>query len=353
MFKKVAKAIVFLLVGGWLFFQASYLCRKDIYNTTRARAGFYALKKDTLDVCIIGTSGTLSAFCPMQAWKSYGFTSYNFCVNRMGADTFSYAIREVLKTQKPNVFLIDVLPFVQQLRVGNMDMDDEIDIRCNVDGYRYSLNRFRLIHNVVPAKIYKIPFYFDILKYGSGNLDFSLMNFACNDFKKGYSNFEWEEAHPAVRSENCKALGTELEKDLEDLFQYCKSVKSNDISFIFMFFPYGNIKEDSIENLNWIKLRASEMGFSFWDCENSIEEFNLDYMLDFWGELHWNIFGAEKITSVVAWHLHELFHFDDKRNEKKYERWNEDLIDWEKYVNKEKEYILSDKEKKIGGKTIY
>lgn len=327
------------------FFQISYFARKDISHTTRIRAGFYALKRNSLDVCIIGTSGTFSAYCPMEAWKKYGFTSYNFCVNCMGSETFTYAIKEVLKTQKPKVIVIDVYPFVIHQRVGNMK--SEYQVRYNTDGYRYSLNRIRLIHNVVPKTFNKIPFYFDIIKYGGGKFDFSLRNFACNNIKRGYSNLPWEEGHPAIATDNVKPLESDFDNDLETLIKYCKKVNSEgNIKFLFLYYPYGNAREDSIEYLNYIKHKVKENSFDFMDCEEFLEEFNFDYMQDFWGDAHWNIFGAEKITDVMAKHFIQMYNFSDKKGLEKYQFWDNDIDEWDEYVINEKEYINRDKREK-------
>ena len=347
--QNVIKSTLFLAFLIPAFFQISSLARKDIAHTTRIRAGFYALKKNSLDVCIVGTSGTFSAYCPMEAWEKYGFTSYNFCVNVMGADTFTYALKEVLKTQRPKLILIDVYPFIIHQRVGNMkSAGEEYMIRYNTDGYRYSLNRCKLIHDVVPANYSKLSFYFDILKYDDGKFDFSLRNFACNNFRRGYSNLPWLEGHPAIATDKLKPLEDEFDNDLETLIKYCKELSSEgDIKFLFMYYPYGNPRDDSIEYLNYIKQKIKVNNFDFMDCEEFLEEFNFDYMQDFWGDAHWNIFGAEKITAVVSRHLQEMFNFEDKRNEKNYKNWNEDLLAWKKYVIDEKRYIENDKLNKL------
>lgn len=330
------------------FIQISYLSRKDIAHTTRIRAGFYALKKNSLDVCIVGTSGTFSAYCPMQAWNDYGFTSYNFCVNCMGSDTFVYALKEVLKTQKPEVIMIDVYPFVIHQRVANMTSKDvEYMVRYNTDGYRYSFNRCKLIHDVVPNDFNKIPFYFDILKYGGGTPDYSLRNFACNNFRRGYSNLPWQEGHHAIMTNTIKPLEPEYENDFEKLLLYCKEIETkSNTKILFLYYPYGNARDDSIEYLNYIKNKVKSADFDFFDCEEIIDEFNFDYMQDFWGEAHWNIFGAEKITKVVSKHLVNMFHFEDKRTDKKYKIWNDDMKEWNKYVQEEKAYIEKDRREK-------
>lgn len=342
--KNFIKASIFIFSFIPVFIHVSYMRRQPIAHTTSIRTGFYAEKKNSLDIVFIGTSGTFSAFCPMEAFKNYGFTSYNFCTNIMGADTFVYALKEVLKYQKPKVIILDVYPFVIHNMVSECNSEsEEYIIRYNTDGYRYSLNRMNLIRSIVPNTYNKNSFYFDILYYGLGNLDTSQFNFASHNFKKGYNSLPWEEGHPALITEKEKTLEENYDKCLNEILDYCKKIK---VPVLFLYYPYGNTSEDSIEYVNYIKRKVIENDFDFLNCEDFIDEFNFDYMIDFWGESHWNIFGAEKITSVVSQKLVEKYNLTDKRKDKKYLKWNDEISDWENYVQEEKKYVINDKNEK-------
>ena len=83
------------------------------------------------------------------------------------------------------------------------------------------------------------------------------------------------------------------------------------------------------------------------NCEEFLEEFNLDYMQDFWGNTHWNIYGAEKITKVVSKRFMQMYHFKDKRTDAKYADWNEDIAAWDVYASSQKEFIDNDKAEKL------
>ncbi len=341
----ITKVFIFTALFIFSFPFISYMNRRDLAHTTKIRAGFYALKKNTLDACFIGTSGTFSAFCPMEAWKSYGFTSYNFCSNQMCTDNYIYAIDEILKTQNPKVIVIDVYPFIAHERLGDIkNNDSEYTIRFNTDGYRYSLNRFKLIYNAVPRTWNKIPFYFDILYYHDIKLNFSHFNFASPDFRKGYSNLSWGFWEPALMTDKIKPLEDDFDSDLNTLIEHCK--KKN-VNFLFIYYPYGNTREDSIEYVNYIQNKVKENGFPFINCENFIDEFNFNSTLDFWDVRHWNIFGAEKVTKVFTRHFLELYNFEDKRTDDSFASWNEDIKAWDEYVKAEKATILKQKEEKL------
>jgi len=343
--KNALKIILFFIIQFPAFIQLSYISRKNIEPMTKIKAGFYALERNTLDVCFIGTSGTYSAFCPMEAWKEYGFTSYNFCTNDMGEDTYIYAIKEILKTQKPQVLVVDVHPFVMHHRVADWtSKEDEFMVRYNTDGYRYSLNRCALIFNVVPRSFNKISIYFDILKYAGGSFDYSLLNFALKNPQKGYSNILWEEGHPATQTDEIKVLEPDNEKDLTELIEYCKT---KNIPVLFFYYPYGEARTDGIAYLNYIQQKVTQAGLPFMNCEEFLEEFNLDYMQDFWGNTHWNIYGAEKITKVVSKRFMQMYHFKDKRTDAKYADWNEDIAAWDVYASSQKEFIDNDKAEKL------
>jgi len=54
---------------------------------------------------------------------------------------------------------------------------------------------------------------------------------------------------------------------------------------------------------------------------------------------HVNIFGAEKYTSFLGNYLQEKYSLPDKRNEQKYQEWNDLYDEWSKEKQNTKEVI--------------
>ncbi|MBQ9538433.1 MAG: hypothetical protein IJU95_04115 [Treponema sp.] len=330
----VFKAGVFSLLLAMLFFQVSYLYRGPLAHTRGNLSGFYACRKNSLDLVFVGTSGTFSAFCPMDAWEQFGFASYNFCVNCMSTNAMPYALTEIVKTQKPKVVAIDVHSFIRRNRTMEIS---ERDARYNTDAYRYSLNRFRLIHDCVPKSFGRFSYYFDIVKYHDSSFSRGFaINGARHNVDKGFNNLQWGVVEAPVMTAGLKALEEPFDSDLTALIERCRKLK---VKVLFFTYPYGNFREDSIACLNYIKKRVQEAGFDFLDCEEFIGDFSFDYTRDYWEGAHFNIYGAQKVTALVGALLKERYGLPDRRSDARYSKWNEELSSWHENVVKYKEEI--------------
>jgi hypothetical protein len=83
----------------------------------------------------------------------------------MSADTIKYSIKEILKTQSPELIIIDTRPF--QYRDTIDRPPNEISIRAVSDSMPYSINRTEMLLNIVPEvlKEQSRNYIFDISKY--------------------------------------------------------------------------------------------------------------------------------------------------------------------------------------------
>ena len=333
------KMIAFIAILFYLYTEVAYVSRQPIASTTRNLSGFYDLKRDSLDAVFVGTSGTFSAFAPMEAWKEFGFASYNFCINVMGADTMIHAVKEVRKTQKNAVIAIDIYPFIihHSTKIGM----EEYALRYNTDGYKYSLNRFNLIRKHLPKDTNKLSYYFDLLKYHGKEINLSRLHFSEHNVLKGYNNLPWQNASPALQTDEIKPLEDDFDFALDELIDYCKKI-SGKTKILFLYYPYGNARDDSLAYVNYIQQKITPY-FSFLNCEDFVEDFDFDYSLDFWGNVHWNIFGAEKITKIVGKRILDMYHFSDKREDMRYTQWNEDIDAWNAYSAANKTEVQNQK----------
>ena len=330
----VLKSLLFSGLLALLFFQISYLYRGGLAHTRRNLSGFYACRKNSLDIVFVGTSGTFSAFCPMDAWEQFGFASYNFCVNCMSTNAMPYALTEIVKTQKPKVIAIDVHSFIRHNRTMEQS---ERDARYNTDAYRYSLNRARLIHNCVPKSFGRLSYYFDILKYHDSSFSPGFaINGARHNVDKGFNNLQWGIVEAPVMTNETKALEPLFDSDLTALMEKCRKLG---IQVLFFTYPYGNFAPDSISCLHYIQKRVQDAGFDFLDCEAFFDAFSFDCTRDFWEGAHFNIYGAQKVTAIVGGMLKERYDLPDRRDDPRYSDWNDDLEDWHENVVRYREDI--------------
>lgn len=322
------KAAAFIAVFFFLFVHLSYCKRGNLSYTRKNVSGYYALRRKSLDVVFVGTSGTFSSFIPMQAWKDHGFASYNFCVNMMGANTIPYAVTEALGSQKPRLLVIDIYPFITGEMIGNLG---DSYTRYNTDGFKYSLNRFLLIKNEVmrAEDLTESPlsYFFDVIKWHTNDL--TPANFFCKmpNVDRGYNAMVWGKVNRPGRTDEQKPLSPELEACLAKLLDKCAGTGC---PVLFVYYPFADTYKypDALANANYIGNRVREAGFSFKNFCAEWEEFGLDVDRDYWDPAHFNIYGAEKVTARVAAWLTEAYALPDHRGEKGYRDWETDYEAW-------------------------
>ncbi len=323
------KAAAFIALFLFLFVHLSYCKRGNLSYTRKNISGYYALRRNSLDVVFVGTSGTFSSFIPMQAWRDWGFTSYNFCVNMMGANTIPYAVTEALKSQKPRLLVIDIYPFITGELIGNLG---DSYTRYNTDGFRYSLNRFLLIKNeVMRAQDLEEPalsYFLDIIKWHTNDL--TLQNFFCAmpNVDRGYNAMVWGRVDAPGKTAESKALDARLDDCLTRLLDSCRRL---DCPVLFVYYPFADTYKypDALANANYIGNRVREAGFDFKNFCAEWEDFSLDVGRDYWDPAHFNIYGAEKVTARVAPYLRETYSLPDRREDRRYRDWAEDYKAWE------------------------
>ena len=109
---------IFFIAGLWiLFVTATVLCRPKWHRegawepVTEIHDGFYALKRDSLDVAFIGSSQIFTSINPLLIWKEYGIFSYDMTSSVQRIWISKYYIQEVLKYQSPKVIVLEVMEF--------------------------------------------------------------------------------------------------------------------------------------------------------------------------------------------------------------------------------------------------
>ncbi len=337
--KLLLKGIVFTLIASWLWIHMSYAVMPELTHSRDNVYGYYAEPKRSLDTVFIGSSGTMSAFIPMNAFRDYGFTSYNFCINELAFQTYPFMIREALKTQQPKLLIIDVKCLVAAQSIDNMLTEEmEGELRYNTDPFRFSVDRFSYISKHVPLKNH-LSVYFNFLKYHGRKLDFKLWNGSRKSVRKGYNFMGWgtDISYPEMTDEEIP-LDPEVDRTLDDIFAECKSAGTN---VLFLYYPHGETvyNEHPLQTVNYIEHRVKDAGFDFMNCSRNLEEFGFDSGSDYWNNGHWNILGAEKITAWLAPKLQSTYDLPDHRGDEAYSAWEEKIKSWEKTVKKQKKAI--------------
>lgn len=338
------KAVLALGIFFFFFIPLSYMARPELSHARNNTSGFYAEPKDSLDVVFVGGSTPMSAFIPTNAFEKEGFTSYNFCINRMATETMVFAAKELLKTQNPELVVFDMSIFITHNVLRDMDANDEPgSVRINIDSYRYSLDRAKLIWDNLPHNSNLPACFFDFLQWHDQPLNIRNIDGSSYFFQKGFQDMGWDDQlQRPYQTKDVVPLDEVMDKKLTELLEQVRKLSFRNVLFIN--YPTGLSLETeeiaqmddykknrlapeyALEKLNYIQKRIEEAGYPFLNCVDYYPEFGFDEGRDFYGPAHWTVYGAEKITNWLTPWLKEHYDLPDHRKDPSIAlRWNDDV----------------------------
>lgn len=114
------KALIFLLLGGILFFLIQEVFipdSKENGGEEQVIHGIYALPDDTLDALFLGSSHVYNGISPMAVYESTGIVSYSLATSAQPIECSFFLLQEVYERQHPKVVILDA--------AGLFSRDDE------------------------------------------------------------------------------------------------------------------------------------------------------------------------------------------------------------------------------------
>lgn len=99
--------LVFSLLGINELLIPKYTLKNNTWPTTSTYHGFYKMKKDTVDVLLMGSSTTVNALNPQEIYNEYGIRSYNLGSEQQSVFLSYYWLKEALRYQSPKVVVFD------------------------------------------------------------------------------------------------------------------------------------------------------------------------------------------------------------------------------------------------------
>lgn len=326
--KKIIGCMVFMCLIGTVFMKITYM----FSQTGREREAILGIKEEgPLDMVYVGASAAYTSWQPLKAWNDYGFTSYTYATGGLPAVSVEHYIREVLKTQNPELFVVDARPFLL------WDDNASAKIRYGSDSMDYSLNRFSMVKDFLDYRTVaedddRLSYYLQIVKYHSNyqavlseEENWNLINNREISKYKGWTFMEYHcplEAPQDFETDQCEELREENRRILDKLLSYCRE---KELKVLFVVYPYSLTREEQTR-YNTIQKVVEEAGFDFLNTNLHYEEMNLDFQTDFNDRNHLNCFGAEKYTDFLERYLAENYALPDHRGDEEYHSWDELFI---------------------------
>lgn len=308
--------------------------------------GYYELPKNSIDVLFLGDSSIFKGVSPIEIYEQTGITSYNYSVSSARIYLLYYILEDAYKYQKPKVIMIDPLTLFYT------EKEVEGERRKSFDYMKFGKTKYEMINDDFFEFDFKekLSYYFPLFRYHSRWNEINMSNVkktfgSYHSITKGYimstkinpryTGFNY------MNPSNKKVVMKDYTKKYLDMF--VKFCKDNDIDLVFLGIP--DTRAWGYEQNEELKKLVNEYNVKYLDLNN--DSYGLDFTTDTEDKgIHLNLKGAIKVTNEVTKYLRNNYNFKDHRNDSEYQKWNEDLI---KY-NKLKETRLKELDYKIENK---
>ncbi len=331
--RQLIKAACFTALFLALLVAVSYCVRMNGDVKDRF-VGFYAEKRNTLDAVVIGSSPVYPAIATPMLYGEQGIALYPLSSNMQRPVAGLYLTREVLKYQKPRLFIYEVRMYTaeDEALLGNLAHTREV-----TDNLRYSVNRLRTIRAMVEEPSERRDFYIDIFKYHSNWKTLVLPSqlrtwrYAYPEKLKGFGVYD--EVGPAEGSlepqgDDRLPIPGEQEEALRALITF---LRGEGQEALFLVVPHTTRTEQTDAMYRYMEDLVTAEGFRFLNMNGLAEsEFGFDAATDFrdYGN-HLNAVGARKLTAWFGAWLKEHYTLPDHRGDAAYRSWDAAWLRWQ------------------------
>ncbi len=294
-----------LTVGVWRFltpyFRIDHNDTGDLFRT---------LPEDSLDVVVVGSSHAQYAFDPGVLYAETGLYSYVMGSMCQPPETSYYMMEEILKTQSPEVIIMDVFTFLPQSQV------------CYGEGMYYTAidmmtgeTRVQAALNMPDSEAEKrLPYAYDLIMNHNNwrVMDFSdpdsiLDNAELNQGPVttfGFVRQEPTDIRTGSYDTYAVSRQVELSQEEKDLLDRMITLcEENDVHLLFIKTPYKISQEDT-DKLAALWAYLEEKGQDYVDYANHPEAIGWHLLMD--GDIwHNNSWGAEKVTRGLGEYILE------------------------------------------------
>lgn len=365
----VFKTISFLIIGIFLFAMIQNILMPKRAPYTKAYdagklAGFYNEEEHTIDVLICSTSHISKSILPMELYEDYGITSYNLSTSTQPIEATYYILAEALKTQSPEVFIIDVsnLYFssveakywwfvLDEMRLGENKTALLQEYKRSANGGNESKGEllFPLLRYHERWKELRMNDFMgclrgDIHDYSKGgqvnsavsaaDVTVGEMNLAADQLLESTQKIEYvyDAAGVNEKIEDHALYHSDIpEKNIEWLRRMKALCDENNIQLLAVKVP--TVFMPQLYNSSWIEEKyhqvrtlCNEEGITYYDLLYDTDA-GIDWETDTSDEgLHLNLHGAQKLSDNLGRYLIERCGLSPKRSE----QWNRDLESYQK-----------------------
>lgn len=303
--KKLFRGIGFLTVAVLLTtFISMGLQRKTLtgpWNYMAKMNEFYSLEKNSLDYVCLGSSHAYCTVNPLEIWNESGLKGFTLATQEQPLVASYHYLVEAFKTQSPKVVFLEGF-------MGYTDYKEEAGLYAAADPMRFSLNKLKMIHRMVP-KGQRENYYFNVLKYHSRWKDVtaSEVNDALNqpcDFYKGYAAVQGSKTYGNLTVDYGSVAAAELpEKNLWAMEKIRALTEREGAELVLLLAPFGE-RTNVLAGMKAMREWAEANGVRVVDLAVNADELGLAPE-DYYDSSHLDVSGAAKASRYLAEVLEE------------------------------------------------
>ncbi len=326
-----------------IFFTGLYAILYEVNEILRYKNGgevdmvhsFYKLKKDSLDVLVIGSSHAYYGFQTNQAWEDYGVASYVMGSPSQTMICSYYLLEEALQYQKPQVVLLESYYF----RSGKVFVQDS-NLRAVTDNMKNLQNKRELIDLGLPEADWKekLAYYVPFFKYHSRWKELDQSDFTQKSFYKG-SLVRLK--HKSFRAPEPTDEKKEIPETALEYFEKIRALcEENDIRLVVFKTPVSN---GSGENSDWYhNTMGITNSLSDYLEERSVpylklqDQVGIDFENDFYDYCHLSFTGQKKVTAYLMDWLTAQYDLPSHKGDPAYSSYDREYEEFKDYINTQK-----------------
>lgn len=308
-----------LLLGVTSYLGYRYMPDRRDYGATWNM--YLKEKESSIDLMFVGSSMAYCDVIPARIYENTGHTTYVLSAPYMMPDTMYYYIKEALKTQSPEVIMVEATSFFFTINEADY-------YKVNIGYMPYSLNRLEATLFAAP-KSEKLGLLFPLFNYHERWEQYTLREHieprpdAVSDIMAGYTYLE--KAEPQTERFEREFLCTE--EEYEDNIKYFNKIvdlcNKKGIELEFFTVPACEYVSFGLsDNLKYIRRDGIVTNFN-----DHFDEIGFDLEKDFFDKRHTNFTGAVKFSDYLSEYIEE--NYELPYNEHDRELWNERV----EYIN--------------------
>lgn len=314
-----------IFIGIVLTITGKIVRAKFIGDSTTIIDGFYAEKRNDIDLIVIGSSNSFCTVNPLVLYEEYGIAAYDFGSSSQPMNISALYLKEAFKRQKPKVVALEI-----NMMVGDsINSNNEAAFRWGFTDIPLSVDKLKCIYQSLgEVNADYFSYVFPVFRYHNrwkelSRTDYTYFYQDKTNYTKGYLKTQ-SVTQSAVMLSDYGYEGEPWidEKNIRYLDEMAELCRKNNAELLLFKSPKENWHRYETQA---IRALADERGLRFVDYNELYHngELELDLIADFRDGQHLNDFGAIKVTSHLGGYIKANYDIPDRRNEQEPNSWDQ------------------------------